>query len=94
MPPFLCEIGPFIGISFQVVESGSKNIEIAIMRNGEPLQVKIPSDSSWLSAVQLLAAFMIGLFLQSLSEDEVERYCAEIEKAKKEAEDGAAPEAK
>ena len=37
---------------------------------------------------------MIGLFLQSLSEDEVERYCAEIEKAKKEAEDGAAPEAK
>merc|ERR1712166_91635 len=52
----------------EVVESGSKNIEIAIMRNGEPLQ--------------------------SLSEDEVERYCAEIEKATKEAEDAAAPEAK
>merc|ERR1712028_191320 len=51
----------------EVVESGSKNIEIAIMRHGEALQ--------------------------SLPEEEVERYCAEIEKAKKEAEDGAAPEA-
>merc|ERR1711935_1317563 len=51
----------------EVVESGSKNIEVAVMRDGKPLQ--------------------------SLSEEEVERYCAEIEKAKKEAEDGAAPEA-
>ena len=61
----------------EVVQTGSKNVEIAVMRNGRELEVQ-----QNLSHTRFLHSFKTFLFkfLKTLSNDEIDRVMAEIEK--------------
>lgn len=67
---------------FQVVQSGGKNIELAVIRRNQPLKVMC-----WrrLSLVRVsVFNFKVTLFFQILESKEIEALVAEIEKEKEE----------
>lgn len=73
----------------QIVESGSKNIEIAIVRTGGVVSVRLsrrPTKENIVSTCisDVITFYLCIIYLQSLEDDKVEALCVAIE-AEKEA---------